>query len=297
MKFLKISLTLFLLLLTSSVFWLDAPKNIILDKANQDSLEISWDKVDWAWIYAVSFWTVSWSWTSYEHELEVLSDESAKAIIENLNINTEYYIAVKSYDTWDEQSDYSEEVKFSTIDEVWSLKINSSNLLDTRNIDLVFNTDLDNDSSVYLNIVNKDNSFEDIEVENYTIIWDKLKILLNSDLIVNDKYSITIITLDWSNWETIKSWVDWIVEFIVEEDTKVYWEIENTIELPSADDEPEVTISDNTDDQEDKNIVTAQVAKDTKDLPTTGPAETLLFLLFSLIAWGLFLNLRRKINL
>ena len=303
-KIFKISFFVLLISFINFVFALEAPQNIVLEKATDNSLELSWDKVQWAWVYAISYWTVTASGWVYENELEVIVNDSATWTIENLDPDTKYYIAIKSYDSDNNESEYSNEVSFDTLTKLQDLKIDSINVNDTRNFDIIFNVNLNKDSNVNLNIVNLNDDLENIEVENYSIIWNTLKIFTNKELKINNKYSITVITLDWENWETIKAWVDWIFEFNIPEDTKVYSE-ENTLDLNSAWTWSEELIN-TTDIEENKTLgwkdlnntwsITEEVAGSKQDLPTTWPTETLLFLLFSLIAGWLFINLRRKTN-
>jgi len=299
MNLLKISFSILLLSLTSFVFWLEAPQNIVLEKATDSSLELSWDKVEWAEVYAISYWTVSWSGWVYENELEWLWTESWTWIIEDLKANTNYYIAIKAYDSNNNESEYSNEVEFSTLENIGNLKIDWLEIIDSRNIKLLFNYNLNSDKLVNLNIINNDNNLENIEVENYKIIDNSLNIFLNSDLTINNKYSVTVVTIEWINWELIENWVDWIKEFTVPTDTVIYSEESNNVDLNSAWTWADEEWSNKVLGWKDLNTSeknTEIVAKDKKDLPTTWPTETILFLFFSLIAWFLFLNLRRKVN-
>ena len=309
MQILKISFFILFLSIFNFAFALEAPQNIVLDKATNNFLEISWDKVDEAGVYAISYWTKSASGGTYEHDLEIVTDKTNWKI-EDLKPDTSYYVVLKAYDTNDNESEYSKESVFKTLKEIKNLKIEDVKVIDSRNLDLDFNVLLNKDSNLNLNIVNKDDNLEEINVENYSITGSLVKVFLDKDLKNNNKYSITVITLEWENGETIKAWVDGIFDFIVPEDTKKYVE-ESVEDLNSA--SPEITNSWTTNNsaeektQEEKSEkilwwkdlektdnITEKVAKTKKDLPTTGPAETFLFLLFSLISAWLFLTLRRK---
>jgi hypothetical protein len=61
---------------------------------------------------------------------------------------------------------------------------------------LLFNLELKIDSIVSVNIVNKNNNLESIELEKYEIKGNNLNLLLVEDLKKLEKYSITIISLD-----------------------------------------------------------------------------------------------------
>jgi hypothetical protein len=252
-----------------------------------------------------------WTWT-YEHELEIVVDGDAKTKIEKLDLNTKYYIAIKAYDSDDNESGYSQEVSFSTNNKLLGLKINNLKVINTKELNLEFNVDIKENSLVDVNIVNLKDDLDNIEVERYTVLGNKLNLVLVDEL-KKDKYSITVVSLEWKSWEKIKSWVDGIIDFEVTEEVGSMGENKaEEIELNSADDKKAIITwseksSNNTNtitgnnkilgwkDVDLKDFKTLKgVAKDNKALPTTGPAETFLFILFSLIAWGLFLNLRRK---
>ncbi len=300
MKFLKIFFILSFFSITNFVFALDAPQNVVLKSSTNSSLEISWDKVEWVWAYAVSYWKNTGSGWVYDHELEILVDETATTVINNLESETKYYIAVKAYESDISESEYSSEVSFETTVASWEeLKINNLDLVDTRNLIVRFNINLDEKSLVNLNIVNN-NNIEEIELEKYEIEDNYLKLFLNNDLTLWSEYSITIITLDWINWETINDGVDWIYNFLVNEDTKVYVD-ENTWDniLNSAGTEPIIDTTDTNKvlgwEKIKTNVATTvKTAKDKSSLPTTGPTETFLFLIFSFISGLLFIRLRKK---
>ncbi len=296
MKLLKIFFILVLLSITNFAFALNAPENIKLNNATHDTLEISWDKTDWAFIYAISYWTKTASGTTYENQLEVIVHNNEKWLIENLKENTKYFIAVKAFDSDNNESEYSKEVYFSTLTKLENLRIEKSNVLDTRNIELEFNFNLNKDSVVNLNIVNMENNLEDIEVKNYKIAENKLYIFLKDDLIIGSKYSITVITLEWSKWEKIKSGVEWMIDFYISKDTKKY-SVEN-IELLSAWEEEkkeEVNIELLSAWEEEK-INIQEVAEKKEELPTAWPSEMFLLLLFSLIIWAFLFYFNKRRN-
>lgn len=331
MKFLKISIFVILFWFFTNAFALSATSNIYLDKASEDKLEIHWDTVEWAEVYGVSYWKTSGMDKWYEHELEILVWEEAKAKIDNLDPNSKYYIAVKSYDSDNNESDYSKEVSFSTSAKIEELKNTNTKVIDTRNVEINFNVDLKKDSQVDVVINNTKDDLENVEVEKYTVDWNKLSLFLSNDLKLWNKYSITIISLEWVKWEKINAWVDWIIEFEVDKDTIKYSEqTAEDLELQSADvtnnSETWTWIKDNnikeknTDNKDVKNIeskenlivfnkvlwgsdisnsddkkIIESVAKKKKDLPQTWPVDTLLFLMFSFIAGWLFLILRRRL--
>jgi len=296
MKLLKISLFVLMLGFSNYVLALEAPKNIILDNASSDKLEISWDTSSWAELYAISYWIKPvWTW-SYEHELEIVVNDEAKATIEKLDLNTNYYIAVKAYDSLENESEYSQEISFSTLGELEKLKIDSIDVVNEKKLDLSFNLNLKkDDSSVNVNIVNLEDSIEDIEILKYKFEDNVLKIFLLNDLNKSGKYSATVVSLQWEKWEKIESWVDGVIVFDVPESFEKTNDIEENIELNSAWENNTKVLGWKDIDDTDKKAIES-VAKQKEDLPTTGPTETFLFLLLSFIVWALLFMSRRKTN-
>jgi len=313
MKFLKLLVLILSLFIFSKALALDAPTNIVLDDKTDNSLSISWDAVDWASIYAVSYWTksASWAWDDFEYEHELEDDNivtDTNTILKNLMPDTIYYIAIKAFNDNEESSDYSKEVAFKTNPLLNSLKIEDYNLIDTRNIELNFNSNLKEDWLVDINLVNKNDDTDNVIVENYTITWKTLKLFLDKDLQKNNTYNLIVLALEWANWESIEEWVNWQIEFDVPEDLPIYSE-DNIQELNSAwqddiqeedstseDKEATGSTDDNTeglnkvlkwkvlDSKETDNKIVEKVAKENKKLPRTWPADMLLFLFFAFFA-------------
>jgi hypothetical protein len=278
---------------------LEAPTNVVLDRAWKNELEISWDNVTWAEIYTISYWKIS-AWAGiYEHEREIVVNET-KTTIKKLEADTKYFIGVNAYDEDENESVYSEEVSFSTLDEASELKINNLKVIDTKHLNLEFNVELNEDFLTDTNIVNLWNDLEDIEVKKYDISGNKLDIFLTDDLKDKGKYSITIVNLEWKLGEKIESWVDGIIYFDVIKDVTKKEEI---IELNSAenkDNNSKNTVKNKILGWKDIDIKSSKtlegIAKNKKALPVTGPSETFLFILLSLIIWSLLFGMRRKVD-
>lgn len=313
-KLFKIIIFLSFIFSFNLVSALEAPFNITLDKAWEDTLEISWEWSEWSEIYAVSYWEKSWIGWEYDNDLEIIVSET-KTTIEKLSIGKKYFLAVKAYDSEETESEYSEEKTFSTLWELSSLKIEEITVDDDKTLNMLFNLELDASSNVNLNLINKNDVLNDIEVENYTIDWKKLKVSLVEWLLELEKYSVTVIELNWKNWEKIESWVDWIIEFEVPKDISIINENleDKNLELEAAKNNEKVEeniaepVEDNIEEpvkkvlwgqtiDRDDNKVIEWVAKNKEKLPTTWPAENLLFILFSIIAASMFFILRRKIK-
>ena len=301
MNLLKTSFLLLLFSLFTPAFALDAATNIILDESDSNSLEISWDGIEWVeLIYSVSYWLQSWIIDWYDVTSDVFIGE--KFSIEDLESDMPYFLSIKSYDSDGNESEYSEEVSFSTLWELAWLKIKDYTLKDTRTIILNFNVELEENWIVDVIIVNKDDDFEDIALEKYDVNGDELELFFDIDLNIDYRYSITLLSLEWSNWELVNSWVDWIIDFDVPSDTKIYNEddVDDFNSAPNPD--PIVDTIDsiwwtdlaNNNNNNNNNNTVVGIANNNDDLPDTGASETLLLLFLSFIAWWLFLSIRRK---
>lgn len=197
--------------------------------------------------------------------------------------------------------------------EISVLKIDKVQVIDTRTISLEFNIELKSTlekGSEDIYIINSNDDLEEVTVKEYSIDWKKAEFLLENNLVLWGKYVVVVMSMEWINWEKINSWVDWGAEFEVSMDTKKY--VEGWDEwLKSADGGlgTEESLSNNetlltnvsktlwwNDVVNNQNSLDS-VAEEKSDLPQTGPWETLLFLIISLIAWWLFLSLRQRIKL
>ncbi len=322
MKLFKTIFLFWALFFTSVAFALDAPKNVVLDKAFEDKLEISWDAVDGWELYAISYWTKP-AWTgAYENELEIISDEWNKAVIENLTPSTKYYIAVKSYDSLSNDSEYSQEVSFSTSWEVWDLKIWTIDVINAKQINISFNVNLKSDQEPIVNIVNLNDDLESVETLKYEIDANILEIHLSNDLNKQQKYSATVVSIEWDKSEKIKAWVDGIANFETPNEFPIKNEEDDSLDTPlksapeeekqnnndssTLDPEPKKESNDDSKptkalgwkdmDKSEVKLIEA-VSKDKKDLPTTWPTEILLFLLLSFIISALIVLSRKKDNI
>jgi len=196
-----------------------------------------------------------------------------------------------------EYSDEEVTIEESVVNEEnseWELQIDNIEVIDTKTLDILFNLELNENSYVDVNIINQSDDLEYIDIEDYEIVWNKLTLLLVENLNISN-YSITIISLEWTNWEIIWAGVDWIIEFNVNEETKQYWEDiieeeeEEEVELNSADttNETEVVIEeDNNEATNEWEEIIEVVAENNDVLPETGPAQTLLFLLLAFVMWA-----------
>ncbi len=318
MKLLKILFFFLLILSFSYAFALLAPSNIVLDKAYEDRLEISWAPSVWAEIYAVSYGKTSAEGWTYENELEIVVNEDAKAVIENLEVWTEYFIAVKSYDSLGNESEYSKEVSFSTLWQLQDLKIDSAEMISANLLKLSFNLNLKKDVTwVSVNVVSLEDSLEDIEVNKYETNSNNLELTLNGDLKKKSKYSATVVTLEWENWEKIKAWVDGVIEFevpevfkeIENEDLQAAWISDENNELEDLENEvspkEEIEVSNNDmneqilnsgDEIKEDKVIVETVAKKKESLPNTWPTETFLFFVLAFIVWSLLFVFKRERN-
>lgn len=222
----KVSVLFFWIFIYSLSFALNISSDIKLEEASKNSLKISFEEVPWAiWYYlyydtkSVTDWNYSFEWSDI-YDSNVIT-------IQDLKPNTTYYLAVSVYDEDYKEWDLSKEFSFKTI--WWStdaLQLENIEVVDTRTLKLEFNYNLDTNLQREFLISNKNYETQEIniidsEIENWNLVF----INLEKDLDILWEYSITILNLSWTSWETIEAWVDWKEDFIIPEDTPFFVEV------------------------------------------------------------------------
>lgn len=217
--------------------------DIKLEEANTDSLKISWEAVDGAIGYFVYYDTESHSEDKNYSNTSDDMIEGTGTIIENLDPNTTYYVALKVVDwEWNEW-EFSNEYTFSTTG--WNsnnLAIEKIKVIDSKNIIVVFNNNIDSTKDVEFKIEEKDNNLNEIAIDNVSVEWNSVFITLNSDLESNKDYTLTVISLTWVNWETIEEWVNWVIDFNTGEIVEL-----NSADTNNSDWETNISTDDNSD--------------------------------------------------
>jgi len=98
------------------------------------------------------------------------------------------------------------------------LKITQAEVINTKEIKLSFNVAINESSDREFSLENKENNAEEIEIVSSELSESNIILLkLWTDLKVNTKYDLTVISLTWKAWENIQAWVDWIVSITTPE--------------------------------------------------------------------------------
>lgn len=311
------------------LFWIfqtfasDAPSWLKLDSSTQNTATISWDSVEGAFWYYVSYGTESWY---YETELsDIITDTSIE--LSNLSAQNTYFLVVQSLDMeTGEESSYSDEFEFSLNQPAsQSESIEKFKLLEveanyTNRLVLTFNYNLQNsETSVReFKIVNTNNQFDEVEVlSSYVDPENSKKVILDlaDSVQIGNEYALTIINIVDIKWNNIESWVDSQELFYVAQWTTEYSEyiapitpIDNT-QMNSASEDNEITSNEwiwgNRNEvqknepagtsipDEDIPETTLSAASESDELPQTGPEHVLIFILTVIIA-SLFFVLHKK---
>lgn len=183
-------------------------------------------------------------------------------------------------------------------------------------IELIFNANLEDieDASREFQIVNRNNSSEELEVKETELDEEDKKILyvtFTSNAKVNWEYELTVIDLKDEKWRKIIEWIEWIAFFIMPEkfDTTIVSSPNNIITSNEVDENEEtdwvdlnawwISAWDNP-SLDWKTIDESQVAKTAESeakksdkLPQTWP-EVLFILILSLIMGSLYFGFKLK---
>jgi len=209
--------------------------DINLEEATTDSLRISWNPVDWAIGYFVYYDTQSHADDKNYSNTSDDMIEWTETTLENLESWITYYIALKVVD-WDwNEWDFSDEFSFATEWAINNLSIDNIEVIDSNSVSVVFNNDIDPTKDIEFKIEEKNNDLNEISINDISVEWNTVNLVLGSELESNKDYTLTVVSLTWVNWETIDEWVDWVIDFNT-------WEI---TDLNSAEEEnDDVTVSD-----------------------------------------------------
>lgn len=253
-----LSLVVFIALFGKS-FAIEAPEKPILVQTWENFIEISWSEIGNAVWYYVSYWKNSITDWPYERELPDLF-ENQQARIYWLNPGTFYYVAIKSIDeNWNE-SEYSQEWSFKTLEQSWGWEfwINEVKVSASDTLELVFNRELEDSPDAIRDFkINKENDeFNELSImeinlkEEENLPKNTLEIKLEEDLIESTNYVVVAIEVRDKDWNIIQSWVNWEKIFTTptifpEDDLNSAVSIENTDNNVIVDGNPINTTNDN----------------------------------------------------
>jgi len=293
--------------------------------ASDSSLSIDWDDVDAALWYYIYYGKTSGTEDWYEFEWIDLI-ESSETVIENLEKNTDYYIAVTVVDENGNESPYSPEAFFSTSNQqAWVVTSNDFALdevtvLSSNELELSFTNivDASEDAVREFKLMPK-SGWSELVITNADVNnFDPMRVTITTqdDLVEETQYELTVVSMQDIDKNNIEAGIDGINTFTVPRwSTTTYEETQEApvevVDLASEDIELNAAWSEQVKEQtkeevktpskgwetlsEDEVVKTAETAaKDNEALPQTGPETVLLLLLAIMIGWGVFFLNARK---
>ncbi len=231
----KIFFTIFSLIfisIFSLVHALEAPSNVTLLSSTDNSLELTWDQVSWAYGYYLFYWKTQWNNWLYDNEVEDIID-SNKYKLENLEPSTTYYVSITSINENGDESNKSQEYSFTTkvAWDNWSGQfwLQEIEILSLNQISVTFNSELDSSENAIrdFRLIDK-STWEDLNIDSYDLDDNdnsKILITISPDMNNDTDYELTVIDIEDIDWRTIESWVKWVVLFTIPKDfTWEEWE-------------------------------------------------------------------------
>lgn len=314
-------LSLTALLSFSSAFALTMISAPILSSPTENTLSIDWDDVEGALGYYIYYSKDSGVTDGYDFEWVDLI-ESSETILENLEKNTAYYVAVTVVDDNGNESQFSPEASFTTgmlspaVANSAAFALEGVTVLSANQIELSFNALLDDsdDAVRELRIVEKQSWSEVFVSETVLNNTDSMKLIAttDTDLVEAAQYDLTIISIEDMDKNNIESGIDGITTFVVptlltssnEQIGEALVEVVDvtTEVMPDLDAAGTDTMSKQDEASKvgqvlsDEEIAkTAELAAQGNEaLPETGSEAILLLLLAIILWWGLFfLNAKR----
>ncbi len=189
-----------------------------LINSTNNSLSITWDKIDNTTWYYVYYSDISWK--NYKTFWDVYTDN--KVTITWLKQDTKYYIVVTFLDkTSNEESNFSPEWVFNT--KSWSeekFSLSEVKVINATNLELKFNNAVDKakDAVREFKITKNDKEIANIKETIIKEDDDKvLKVELKEPL-QKWEYKLIVIYITDINWKNIEEWINWELKFTVSED-------------------------------------------------------------------------------
>jgi len=297
--------------LISSVSALTVDLAPTLSSATDTSIQVDWEDVAGALGYYVYYSKTSGTQDGYDFEGVDLIEVS-ETTLENLDKDTEYFVAVTVVDDNGNESQYSPEASFSTgaqglseAQDEDAFALEEVVVLSANEIELNFNAVLDGseDAVREIKLVEKE-SWEEIFISDISLdSSDPMKAvaMTTTDLVEESEYDLTIISMQDMDKNNIESGIDGLTTFVVprgsttsyEETDEIPVEVvdleeETAVELNSASDEAEWSKAGQMLSEEELTKTAEMAAKENEALPETGPETILLLLLAIMLWWGLF---------
>lgn len=215
--FLALSLGTLSPLLTQALTVTQAPN---LKSSSNTSLTLEWDPVEGALGYYVYYDTRSWVTGWYENEGSTLIEDTTETI-QWLTPGTEYFVALTVVDDAWKESSFSPESSFTTPggDNSPAFALSLVEATWPQELTLTFSADLDTSVSaqrefIILNSVTEEELY--VESTQISPTSDRMLVLsLDRELILQDSYDFTILSIVDSNGRNIESGIDAITNFTV----------------------------------------------------------------------------------
>ena len=314
-KLLLSSLIFFLISSISSVFALDIESAPVVSSTSETSLSVDWDDVDGALWYYIYYGKKSGNDDWYEFEWIDLI-EASETVIENLEKDTDYYVAVTVVDDNGNESKYSPETFFSTsTQQAWvvtasAFALDEVTVVSANELELSFNNIVDGSEDAVREFkLMPASGWSELIIAGASVnSFDPMRITIvtESDLIEETQYELTVVSMQDIDKNNIETWIDGINTFTVPRvSTTTYEETKQaptqTVDLESQDVELNAAWSEEKEAEvktsskgwqtlsDDEVVKTAETAaKDNEALPQTGPETVLLLLLAIMLGWGIF---------
>ena len=320
----KIALSLFLFVSLVSISFAQAltvTDTPVVTSPDKTSLAVDWQDVSGALGYYIYYSKTSGNTGAYDFEWVDLIEVS-ETVLENLDANSDYFIAVTVVDENGDESPYSPEAFATTwsespevVSNLPSFAILEATVLSANQIELSFNRTLDDSEEAIreFKIMEKSAQINAYVSSTSLVVGDNSKLLvsLESDLLEEKEYDLTVVSIQDVDKNTIESGIDGIMTFTVPRWSTTSYEETNTnvekinlseeVELNAAGANPDsATIEEPTGKAwvalSDDDLVTtaASTAAETDELPTTGPETVLLLLLAMMLGGWLFFMYSKK---
>lgn len=194
--------------------WIENEPILITPWTN--SIEIMWDKIDWAKWYYIYYSETSWK--DYKSYWSLITEN--KSFLNDLEANKTYYVIITYLDENGKESWASPEWAFTTLKEdLTKFSLDKVESINFNEIELTFSKELDFDTWAIREFkITKD---EDIATEIKEIKLNKtdntkLNILFENNL--NPwEYKITVIYITDTEWKSIEEGINWESKFSIPE--------------------------------------------------------------------------------
>lgn len=210
---------MFLVFGISSVFALDAPKDLRASSASDTSISLDWWDVEGSVGYYLYYGETTASGGAYEVEGVNLIEQS-EFVLKELKPETKYYLAVTSVDNLSTESKFSNELEYMTLkkgsqDTVSSLRIDGVDVIDATSLEMNFSKKISSSAPREF-ILQEQASWQEIPVSVSEVSSsDEKKIIavLESELKENMQYKLTVLDIQDTDGGNISTGIDAFTNF------------------------------------------------------------------------------------